>query len=170
MFLSLSSSTGRRGLLNLGQTCFLNVVLQCLAHNPLLRNYFLSDKHNHRQCKTENCTSCEMDKLFTEVVLPFFFFAHQLAKVTSVTINYLSLVDIFRQHTSVRSSDILSNHLESIYRALRLCTTGRARVLYFYSEPNTFDLTWIHKCFVQLHYSLHVRGTTSEWRKMRAMS
>ena len=64
----LSFSTGRRGLLNLGQTCFLNVVLQCLAHNPLLRNYFLSDKHNCRQCKIEHCTSCEMDKLFSEVM------------------------------------------------------------------------------------------------------
>ncbi|KAF8151031.1 hypothetical protein B0H34DRAFT_731104 [Crassisporium funariophilum] len=57
----------RRGLINLGQTCFMNVVLQCLVHNPLLRNYFLSDKHNCRQCKLENCTSCEMDKLFTEI-------------------------------------------------------------------------------------------------------
>ncbi|EDR13968.1 uncharacterized protein LACBIDRAFT_305245 [Laccaria bicolor S238N-H82] len=57
----------RRGLLNLGQTCFLNVVLQSFAHNPLLRNYFLSDKHNSKQCKTETCTCCEMDKLFTEI-------------------------------------------------------------------------------------------------------
>lgn len=59
--------TGRRGLLNLGQTCFLNVVLQCFVHNPLLRNYFLGDKHNWRQCKVENCSCCEMDKLFAEV-------------------------------------------------------------------------------------------------------
>lgn len=58
---------GRRGLLNLGQTCFLNVVLQSFVHNPLLRNYFLSDKHNKKLCKLTDCTCCEMDVLFAEV-------------------------------------------------------------------------------------------------------
>ncbi|KII89707.1 hypothetical protein PLICRDRAFT_685039 [Plicaturopsis crispa FD-325 SS-3] len=61
---------GRRGLLNLGQTCFLNAILQALVHNPLLRNYFLSDKHNYKLCKNTDCTCCEMDKLFTEIYSP----------------------------------------------------------------------------------------------------
>ncbi|KAG2145323.1 uncharacterized protein EDB93DRAFT_1241168 [Suillus bovinus] len=61
---------GRRGLLNLGQTCFLNVVLQSFIHNPLLRNYFLSDRHNSRLCKHSDCTCCEMDNLFTEIYSP----------------------------------------------------------------------------------------------------
>ncbi|KAL1732376.1 hypothetical protein EV714DRAFT_207029 [Schizophyllum commune] len=58
---------GRRGLLNLGQTCFMNVVLQSFVHNPLLRNYFLGDMHDRRICAIADCTSCEMDSLFSEI-------------------------------------------------------------------------------------------------------
>ena len=60
-------SSGQLGLLNLGQTCFLNVILQSFLANPLLRNYFLSDMHNHKMCKIKECMCCELDKLFVEV-------------------------------------------------------------------------------------------------------
>lgn len=70
---------GRRGLLNLGQTCYLNVVLQALIHNPLLRNYFLSDAHNHKLCKFKDCVCCEMDKLFTEVC--FFLYTRKVVAI-----------------------------------------------------------------------------------------
>lgn len=59
--------TVRMGLLNLGQTCFLNVILQSFFANPLLRNYFLSDMHNHKTCKLKECMCCELDRLFVEV-------------------------------------------------------------------------------------------------------
>lgn len=77
--------SGLRPLLNLSQTCFLSAVLQALIHNPLLRAYFLADRHNRRVCtngygrslavgrvgedgeKDKGCMCCEMDAAFDEV-------------------------------------------------------------------------------------------------------
>lgn len=47
----------------------MNAILQSFIVNPLLRDFFLSDKHNHLLCKNKDCTCCEMDKLFAEVRL-----------------------------------------------------------------------------------------------------
>lgn len=85
---------GLRPLLNLSQTCFLSAILQALIHNPLLKAYFLSDRHNRYVCtnggkgllvgkpflgvekgpgavgsdRERGCMCCEMDKAFEEVM------------------------------------------------------------------------------------------------------
>ncbi|NXP72198.1 UBP42 hydrolase, partial [Ramphastos sulfuratus] len=57
------------GLYNLGQTCFLNSVLQCLTYTPLLANYLLSGAHS-RWCQQQGfCMMCTMEEHIRKVLL-----------------------------------------------------------------------------------------------------
>lgn len=59
-------ASGLRGIYNAGATCYQNVILQCFLHNPLLRNFYLSDGHQSSLCEAPHCLSCAMDDVFQE--------------------------------------------------------------------------------------------------------
>lgn len=57
---------GLRGLYNMGQTCFMSVILQTFIHNPFIRNFYLSEGHKTADCEKESCVSCALDEMFVE--------------------------------------------------------------------------------------------------------
>lgn len=109
--------SGQLGLLNLGQTCFLNVILQSFLANPLLRSYFLSDMHNHKTCKLKECMCCELDVLFVEV-------SSELNASQRSIMRSLLIQAVFRPDYTLWTDEPARNHLESIVRTRWLRSTG----------------------------------------------
>lgn len=61
------------GMINVGNTCYLNSTLQALFHVPALVNWLLSDPHHNSKCE-QNGKSCHIYK-YIPLNMFFFFFS-----------------------------------------------------------------------------------------------
>ncbi|MCJ1372960.1 hypothetical protein MMC20_004186 [Loxospora ochrophaea] len=57
-----------RGMYNLGQTCYMSVILQAMIHNPFMPKHFLSSRHDTTECTEDLCIPCAMIGSFADVL------------------------------------------------------------------------------------------------------
>eukprot|EP00834_Sanchytrium_tribonematis_P005048 NODE_283_length_10814_cov_0.705460.p1 type:complete len:500 gc:universal NODE_283_length_10814_cov_0.705460:1561-62(-) len=144
-----AACTGMRGILNLGNTCYLNVIVQTLIYNPIIQDYFLKGNHEFHSLDYSNeeggelahlndyCIACDLDELFKENLNP-----HALSPLCPTNLLYHSWI-LFKDlagHSQQDSHEYFMHLLNALHDALSPNSkSARCRCIVHYAFGATLE-------------------------------
>ncbi|KFP02876.1 Ubiquitin carboxyl-terminal hydrolase 42, partial [Calypte anna] len=98
------------GLTNVGNTCFLNAVLQCLTYTPPLANYLLSGEHSMSCNRPDTCVICRMQQHMYNVL--------NTADVAIVPLDIMTVLPIIGDHFKLGMQEDAHEFLRCVLEAM----------------------------------------------------
>ncbi|CAN8194279.1 unnamed protein product [Coccothraustes coccothraustes] len=121
------------GLLNLGNTCYINVILQCLTYTPPLANYLLSYKHSQSCQQPGFCMMCTMEAHVRKVLC-----SSATAILPAAVLRDLKFIgEEFEYGRQENAYEFLRCTLEAMHRACLSCNL----------DVSSQETTIIHQIF-----------------------
>ncbi|CAF0839857.1 unnamed protein product [Brachionus calyciflorus] len=116
------------GLLNLGNNCYLNATLQCLAYTPPLSQWLITRPHSP-SCKFKQvkgfCSLCEVERIIYDI----FNSANGFAKPNSLCYNIKKISAVFGVGTQEDASEFFTTLLESMAKSIKFALNIQNKLL-----------------------------------------
>ncbi|NWU39400.1 UBP42 hydrolase, partial [Hylia prasina] len=122
------------GLYNLGSTCYLNVILQCLTYTPPLANYLLSRQHSRFCLQQGFCMMCIMEDHVRKVL-----YSSATAIRPRAVIRDLKFIGEFKPDIPGDAYEFLRCTLSAMHAA---CLSGHSDL-----DVSSKETTIIHQIF-----------------------
>lgn len=126
------------GLVNLGNTCFLNSVIQCLTYTPPLANYLLSGEHKKKchQLVSGSCALCQLQDHVSRVLST----SGGSVRPAPIIQHLKTLTKPFRIGRQEDAHEFLRYYVDSMQKSCLKAYTSKL-------DPHSKSTTLVHQLF-----------------------